>query len=118
MQLRVTDFIVEFTHKDESKQGEREENDQSICEGWQLYVDGASNSRGSGAGMVFITPDGAIMKRAVTLGFAVSNNEAEYEALLSVLRTVKELGTRRLIVHRDSQFVANQLNGEYAIRDD
>ena len=58
------------------------------------------------------------MERAVTLGFTASNNEAEYEALLSVLRTVKELGTRRLIVHRDSQFVANQLNGEYAIRDD
>ncbi|KAJ8639768.1 hypothetical protein MRB53_016462 [Persea americana] len=68
--------------------------------------------------MVFITPDGAIKERVVTLGFAVSNNEAKYEALLSGLRTAKELGIKQLIVHCDSQLVTNQLNGEYAAHDD
>ena len=58
------------------------------------------------------------MERAVTLGFAASNNEAEYEALLSGLRTAKELGIKQLVVHCDSQLVANQLNGEYTARDD
>ena len=91
----VADFIVEFTHKDELKQGR--ENGQGIREEWQLYVDGASNSQGSGAGMVFITPKGAMIERAVTL-----NNEAEYEALPSELRTAKELRIKRLIVHCDS----------------
>ena len=76
----VADFIVEFTHKDELKQNRKEVNGLDIREIWQLYVDSASNSRGSDAGMVFITPKGAMMVRAVTLGFAASNNEAEYEA--------------------------------------
>ena len=58
------------------------------------------------------------MEMAVTLGFAASNNEAEYEALLSRLRTAKELRIKQLIVHCDSQLVANQSNGEYAARDD
>ncbi|KAJ8627685.1 hypothetical protein MRB53_020992 [Persea americana] len=59
-----------------------------------------------------------MIKMALTLGFVESNNEAECKALLSGLRTTKELGIRLLIVHYDSQLVANQLNGEYAARDD
>ena len=100
------------------KQSRKEENDQDTREERQLYVDGASNSQGSGAGMVFITPEGAMMEKALTLGFVALNNEAEYEALLSGLRTAKELGIKQLIVHCDSQLVANQLNEEYAARDD
>ena len=68
--------------------------------------------------MVFITPERAMMERVVTLGFAASNNEAEYKALLSKLRTAKELRIKHLIVHCNSQLVANQLNGEHAARDD
>ena len=98
----VVDFIAEFTHKDELKENRKEENGQDTREEWLLYVDGASNPRGSGVGMVFITLEGAMMERAVTLGFATSNNEAKYEALLSGLRTAKELGIRQLIVHCDS----------------
>ena len=114
----VADFIAEFIQKDELKQGKKEENGQGTHEEWQLYVDGASNSRGSGAGMIFITPEGAMMERVVTLGFAASNNEVEYEALLSGLRAAKELRIKQLIVHCDSQLVANQLNGDYVAHDD
>ena len=58
------------------------------------------------------------MERVVTLGSAASNNEAEYEALLSGLRTAKELKIKQLIVHCDSKLAHNHLNGEYAARDD
>ncbi|KAJ8618520.1 hypothetical protein MRB53_014706 [Persea americana] len=112
------DFVAKFTHKDELKQSRKEENGLDVLEERQLYVDDASNSRGSGAGMVFITQEEAMMERAVTLGFAASNNEAEYETLLTELGTTKELGSRWLIVHCDSQLLANQLNGEYATCDD
>ena len=52
------------------------------------------------------------------LGFNETNNEAEYEALLSGLWMARELGIMQLIVHCDSQLVANQLTGEYTTRDD
>lgn len=72
----MADFIAEFTHKEELKQGEKkQEGDNMVTEEeCQLYVDGASNSQGSGAGMVFITPEGAVIERFVTLGFTKSNN--------------------------------------------
>ncbi|KAI5334861.1 hypothetical protein L3X38_024994 [Prunus dulcis] len=50
---------------------------------WQLYIDGASNHKGAGAGIVIITQDGTLLEQATTLGFLASNNEAEYEALLT-----------------------------------
>lgn len=52
--------------------------------------------------MVFVTPEGAVIERAVTLGFIESNNEAKYKALLFGLRTARELTVKRLIVHCDS----------------
>lgn len=104
----VADFIAEFTHREELRQGENSLDDDKE---WQLFVDGASNSRGSGAGMVFITLEGTIIEIAMTLGFAASNNEAEYEALLLGLRTAKDLKIKRLTVHYDSQLAANQLTG-------
>ena len=51
--------------------------------------------------MVFITPKEIVFERAVTLGFAASNNEAEYDALLSRFKTTKKLKIKQLIVHRD-----------------
>ncbi|KAJ8640007.1 hypothetical protein MRB53_016701 [Persea americana] len=68
--------------------------------------------------MVFITPEGIVIESAGTLGFTTLNNEAEYEALLSELRTAEELEIKRLIIHCDSQLVANQLTREHAASDD
>uniref|UniRef100_A0A2N9IVM6 Integrase catalytic domain-containing protein n=1 Tax=Fagus sylvatica TaxID=28930 RepID=A0A2N9IVM6_FAGSY len=65
----------------------------------KLFVDGASNSKGSGAGVVLVTPEGLILEQAVRLTFSASNNEAEYEALLIGLRTAERLGGRSL-AHR------------------
>ena len=85
---------------------------------WELFVDGASNSRGSGAGIVLISPEGLILEQAVRLKFSASNNEAEYEALLIGLRTAKKLGANHLQIYCDSQLVANQISGEYQAKDD
>ncbi|XP_020412006.1 uncharacterized protein LOC109947048 [Prunus persica] len=75
---------------------------------WQLHVDGASNHKGSGAGVVIITPDGSLLEQAITLGFSASNNEAEYEALLAGLRLAKELTIKRLAIYSGSQLITNQ----------
>uniref|UniRef100_A0A2N9ENC7 Uncharacterized protein n=1 Tax=Fagus sylvatica TaxID=28930 RepID=A0A2N9ENC7_FAGSY len=83
-----------------------------------VIVDGASNSKGSGAGVVLVSPKGLILEQAVRLKFSASNNEAEYEALLISLRTVEGLSACHLQVFCDSQLVTNQVSGEYQARDE
>jgi ribonuclease HI len=85
---------------------------------WELYVDGASNSKGSGAGIVLVSPEGLILEQAVRLTFSASNNEAEYEALMIGLKTAEKLDVSHLQVFCDSQLVANQISGEYQARDE
>ncbi|KAI5338266.1 hypothetical protein L3X38_017537 [Prunus dulcis] len=63
---------------------------------WQLHVDGASNHKGAGAGVVIVTPDRTLLEQAITLGFSASNNEVEYEELLAGLRLAKEMWIKRL----------------------
>jgi ribonuclease HI len=47
--------------------------------------------------------------------FDVSNNEAEYEALLHGLRLAVSLGIKRLLIYGDSLLVVQQVNKEWDI---
>ena len=49
---------------------------------WRVYVDGAANQRGSGVGLVLISPNSIAIEKSLRLGFSATNNEAEYKALL------------------------------------
>ena len=53
---------------------------------WKLFVDGSSGSKGSGAGMILISPDQYKTSQALSFNFKASNNEAEYEAVIAGLR--------------------------------
>ena len=86
--------------------------------GWKLFVDGASNMRGAGAGAVLVSPEGLILEQAVRLGFLASNNEAEYKALLIGLRSAIRLGADHLQFFCDSQLVVNHISGEYLAWDE
>ena len=81
-----------------------------------LYVDGVSNQQGVRVGIHLETPSGAIDK-SVTLGFKVSNNEVEYEALLHGLKMAQLLGAQNLHVRSGSKFVVNQVQGHYKAKD-
>ena len=87
-----------------------------ITKRWELFVDKASNSKGSRAGIVLVSPEGLVLEQAVRLKFSASNNEAEYEALMIGFRTARKLGASHLQVFCDSQLVANQISGEYQAR--
>ncbi|CAL8153304.1 unnamed protein product [Prunus armeniaca] len=115
----LADFVVEFTWpkivtKSKEKADDTSPTDSNLPNDmWQLHVDGASNHKGAGAGVVIITPDGTLLEQAITLGFSASNNEAEYEALLAGLRLAKELSIKRLAIYSDSQLITNQASGKY-----
>ena len=72
-------------------------------------MDSASSSLGVKAGIVIITLEGIRLKHSFRLGFRASNNEAEYEALLTGLRTVLDIGAWEVEVYSDSQLVVNQV---------
>ena len=80
-----------------------------------MYFDGSLILGGGGAGVLFISPKGEQLKYVFQILFEVSNNEAEYEALLHGLRLAISLGTKRLLVYGDSLLVVQQVNKEWDI---
>ena len=55
---------------------------------WKVYVDGATNQKGSGIGLVVVSPEAVIIEKSLRLGFSAMNNEAEYKALLTRMAMV------------------------------
>ncbi|MCI67194.1 gag-pol polyprotein, partial [Trifolium medium] len=53
---------------------------------WTLSVNGASNIRGSGTGIVLEGPDGVLIEQSLRFAFKASNNQAEYEALIAGMK--------------------------------
>ena len=80
---------------------------------WTLFVDGASNQHGCGAGIVLIDPEGIESSHCLRFEFRATNNEAEYEALLAGLNAARELGAQFLAIKSDSQLIVNQVAGSY-----
>ncbi|XP_072087916.1 uncharacterized protein [Arachis hypogaea] len=72
----LADFVAELTQP-----GLEEEFSY-----WTLFVDGASNPQGSGAGILLESPEGIILEHSLCFSFKASNNQAEYEALVAGLR--------------------------------
>ncbi|MCI38759.1 gag-pol polyprotein, partial [Trifolium medium] len=64
---------------------------ENTTEPWTLSVDGASNIRGSGAGVVLEGPNGVLIEQSLRFAFKASNNQAEYEALIAGMKLAKEM---------------------------
>ncbi|GKU93606.1 hypothetical protein SLEP1_g7183 [Rubroshorea leprosula] len=84
---------------------------------WVLYVDGAANMEGLGAGAVLVGPDGFRSEHALRFKFQMTNNAAEYEALIYGLKLASELKVQSIQVFSDSQLVVGQVNGSCEVRD-
>ncbi|KAH7862934.1 hypothetical protein Vadar_011285 [Vaccinium darrowii] len=82
-----------------------------------MHIDGASNNRGTGAGVVLISPEDTLHECVMSIGFPATNNETEYEALIASLCLAKGLGVEELQFYNDSMLVINQLNREYISRE-
>ena len=108
----LADFIAEFTPKNDGKVIYNAE-----IRPWKVFVDGASNAMGAGAGIVIITPEGIQLEHSFRLGFKASNNEAKYEALLAGLMAVLHLGAKDLKIYSDSRLVVYQIIGSFEARD-
>ncbi len=87
---------------------------------WHIYIDGASlgNPGPSGAGLVAFDEDGnEVLRDSVYLG-EMTNNMAEYEALVRALRKIEKSAVRNVNVYTDSLLVANQILGLYKVKNE
>jgi ribonuclease HI len=75
-----------------------------------MYFDGSLKLEGTGAGVLLISPKGEQLKYILQIFWKVSNDEAEYEALIHGLCLAISLGITRLLVYGDSAVVINQVN--------
>ena len=57
--------------------------------------------------------DGPVVAQVIKLTFTISNNEAEYEAVILGLTVAKYLSIANKDLRCDSQLVVVQLRGEY-----
>ena len=82
-----------------------------------MHIDGASNTQGSGAGLILASLEGDVTEHALRFNFKISNNGAEYEVLIGGLEIIKELNTKRLKVFIDSQLIVGQVQDHYEAKD-
>ncbi|VFQ71916.1 unnamed protein product [Cuscuta campestris] len=85
---------------------------------WIMSIDGSSGSRSYGAGIILITPEKFRIYYAIRYQFRVSNNEAEYEALINGLKILSKMGVSRVQVYSDSRPVVGQITGEFEAKEE
>ena len=118
-------MVVEFTEPSLEENGERPNMDGksigmiSLQEPLSLkvYVDGAANQRGSGVGLVVVSPERIIIEKSLRLGFLAMNNEAEYVALLVGMAMVQKIRERTVEIFSDSRLIVGQVKGELEAQD-
>ena len=94
-----------------------------------VYIDGASrgNPGEAGIGILIKTGDGDILFSAAGYCGKMTNNQAEYNALIAALTKLKKTPSLisndnyrtsgPIVVHSDSELLVKQLNGQYKVKE-
>jgi ribonuclease HI len=83
-----------------------------------VYFDGASrgNPGPAAAGWVIVTSDGIATEGSERMG-KMTNNQAEYGALVRALEVAADFGFDEVVVRGDSQLIVKQVRGEWDTND-
>jgi ribonuclease HI len=83
-----------------------------------VHVDGGArgNPGPAAAASVVSAPDGEVLDEATELLGSVTNNVAEYRALLLGLARARALGASEVEVVNDSELIAKQVKGVYKVK--
>src|ERR1051325_2951797 len=80
---------------------------------WKLYFNGSSQKNGLRIGGIIIFPNGIPAEFKYAIDGICTNNEAEYESLITGLELLLELGARNVEIMGDSELVIKQVSKEY-----
>lgn len=83
-----------------------------------VHVDGGArgNPGPAAAAAVISSPDGSVLGEHAELLGTVTNNVAEYRALLLGLARARKLGATEVEVVGDSELIAKQVRGVYKVK--
>ena len=83
-----------------------------------VYFDGAArgNPGPAAVGWVIVTSDGIVAEGGERIGRA-TNNQAEYEALITAIEAARDYGFDTVEIRGDSELIVKQVRGEYDAND-
>jgi hypothetical protein len=90
-----------------------DQQNNAETEMWNMSFDGAINREGARASVWINPPKLGTKLCSYKLAFNCTNNMAEYEALVLGLKSLKEMGARRITVHGYSELIISQIKGIY-----
>ena len=122
----LTDLVAEFTEPEREELPPVGNMDEKLVgmisqyglPTWEVYVDGASNQKDSGVGLVLMSPEKVVIEKSLRLNFSTTNNEAEYETLLVGMTMVQRMGGKSIKLFSDSRLVVGQVRGEFEAKDE
>ncbi len=83
-----------------------------------IFTDGGARGNPGPAGIgVVIKAGGKTVKEYGKYIGKTTNNQAEYQALISALESAKEMSATEIQIFMDSELIVKQLKGEYRVRD-
>jgi len=87
---------------------------------YYAVIDGASrgNPGKAAIGVLIYDEKKQIVKKVYRYLGEYTNNIAEYNALITCLEEVRNLGGGKVVIYSDSELIVKQFNGEYRIKND
>lgn len=84
----------------------------------KVFADGASwgNPGPAAIGVVIKDENGTELLTISRYIGNATNNQAEYQAVITALKAVRELKAEKITLHIDSELVAKQLDGRYRVK--
>ena len=104
----MVDFVAKFTMTEQHPK----------ADDWIVNTNRSSAVSVGGVGVILLSLEKDVLKYGVQLQFLATNNEAEYEAVLIVLRIAKALGVRNLKLNLDLKLMVGQITKEYEAKED
>ena len=85
-----------------------------------IHSDGAArgNPGPAGAGAVIAAPSGEVVAEVSEYLGEMTNNQAEYRALVLALEEAQRRGATELAIFADSELLVRQVRGEYRVKNE
>ena len=71
-----------------------------------------------GIAIIMMLLENEVLKYGVQLQFPATNNEVEYEAVLTSLRVARALGVNNLRLRFDAKLIVGQITNEYEVKEE